>query len=105
MEEYQGKYLKNKETAPEEDGEVFDKELQQLFGEHYQDMSAVPVEYEQVEDAEEAEEKTGICWKALGALFAGVGLLFYMVMAGKIDTAYGVLFTSGVSAVCGYHLK
>lgn len=102
MKEYQGKYAENNKAVPEEGGEVFDKELQQLFGEHYQDATAVPAEYEQVD---EAEEETGIRWKALGALVAGVGLLFYMVMAGKIDTAYGVLFTSGVSAVCGYHLK
>ncbi len=102
-----GKYLRTE--VQEEPEEVFDEELKSLFGGKYRDVSAeIPADAEREPVQEEGSTETRVRWnriKAGAALIAGVGLLFYMIMGGKIDTAYGVLFTAGVSATCGYNMK
>lgn len=107
--EYQGKYLANKNAAPEEDGKGVDKELKQLLGDCYQDMTEVPAEpvEMQVEPKKRKRKAKGTGWniQAVCGLVAGVGLLFYMVANGEISTEYGLLFTAGVSAACGYRMK
>jgi hypothetical protein len=103
-----GKYLRTE--VQEEPEEIFDEELQCLFGEKYQDVSAEPpaeAGHEPVQK-EEGSTETRVRWGRLRAgatLIVGVGLLFYMILGGKIDTAYGVLFTAGLSAACGYSMK
>lgn len=47
-------------------------------------------------------------WKRIGALAAlvlGDGLLLGMILGGKIDTLFGVLFVAALSALCGTKLK
>lgn len=110
--EYQGKFLANEKAAPKENSEGVDKELKQLLGDHYQDMTEVPAEppvevhFESKPKQRNRKSKgAGRNIQAVCGLIAGAGLLFYMVMEGKIDTAYGLVFTSAVSAACGYRMK
>lgn len=47
-------------------------------------------------------------WKRIGALAAlilGDGLLLGMILGGKIDTLFGVLFVAALSALCGAKVK
>lgn len=41
----------------------------------------------------------------VAALAAADGVLIYMVMSGKIDLLYGVMFVAIVSAIGGYQAK
>lgn len=41
----------------------------------------------------------------VASLAAADGVLIYMIMSGKIDQLYGVLFVAIVSAICGYQAK
>ena len=42
----------------------------------------------------------GVVW-----LMLGDGLLLCMILSGKIDLMYGVLFVAGLSEECGYSMK
>lgn len=105
---YQGVFLRKEEAEQEHVEELFDEELKKL-GVRYRDTTTEPTE--PAEAAFESVEEQAGCkdgrerFQAACALVAGVGLLLYMVMAGKIDTAYGLVFTSAVSAACGYRMK
>ena len=47
-------------------------------------------------------------WKRIGtlaALILGDGLLLGMILCGKIDTLFGVLFVAVLSALCGAKVK
>lgn len=107
-EEYQGAFLAENKSARKTVPEGVDEELVKL-GVRYADRTA-----EQAEPVEAATESTKdqterksrrTNFRPVLALIAGAGLLFYMVMAGKIDTAYGLVFMSAVSAACGYRMK
>lgn len=104
---YQGAFLRSEEKERADRrpvAEGVDDDLAAVLGEHYQDKTVVDVRSEPEEG--QTGEKGG--WKqfrAICGLVAGVGLLLYMVVTGKIDTAYGVIFTAGVSAACGYRMQ
>lgn len=94
METTKGKYERE---------EVFDSELQQMFGSRYRDITV-----EEQEGAGESTCEATAAWnklKAFAGLILGDGLLMYMLMSGKIDDVFGVLFVAGLSTACGYYLK
>lgn len=110
--EYRGKYLTRENAAPKESSEGVDKELEQLLGDHYQDMTEVPAEppvevHFESKPKQHKRKAKSVGWniQAICGLIAGVGLLFYIVVNGEISTEYGLLFTAGVSAACGYRMK
>lgn len=83
--------------------DVFDSELQQMFGERYHD--ATNESAGETCEGDTAYNTALNKVKAFAGLILGDGLLVYMLMSGKIDDLFGVLFVAGVSAVCGYCLK
>lgn len=83
--------------------ELFDSELQQMFVSRYQDATIESGETAEIEDSGAAAAWNRV--KAFTGLVLGDGLLVYMIMSGKIDDLFGVLFVAGVSAVCGYYMK
>lgn len=55
-------------------------------------------------EQEAVDRKIRKRWKRIGALAAlilGDGLLLGMILGGKIDTLFGVLFVAVLSALCG----
>jgi hypothetical protein len=107
-EEYQGAFLAENKGAHKQVPEGVDGELVKL-GVKYTDRTAKqakPVEAATESTEDQTERKSRRTnFRPVLALITGAGLLFYMVMAGKIDTAYGLVFTSAISAACGYRMK
>lgn len=95
--------MSNATATPMAGENLIDEELRQVLGERYQgEMQKPPVtEYEELTGSGNPWEKL----KAFAGLILGNGLLVYMIMSGKIDLMFGVLFVAGVSAVSGYHIK
>lgn len=59
-------------------------------------------------EQEAVDRKIRKRWKRIGALAAlilGDGLLLGMILGGKIDTLFGVLFVAVLSALCGAKVK
>jgi hypothetical protein len=59
-------------------------------------------------EQEAVDRKIRKRWKRIGALAAlilGDGLLLGMILGGKIDTMFGVLFVAALSALCGAKVK
>lgn len=93
--------IKNEKMPREETGEeVFDQDLQKMFGERYVDKTVQPEE----QSVEEEPAAPAIHWgriKAAGGLILADALLMFMCMTGKIELAYGLVFLATASAFFG----